>query len=259
MWLEDRVVVRTDLVFERNRDELRFYQRQRTRVGCLLTGVVLVAMAGVLGYSFRDEIRALIGRIAPVVQSQARVVVGKVSILPLIAVVEQSELSVVEKTEWKDYLEKVWAVAEESADGIYKRQDIIELGRMAVETVPGLYYALREVDSRGLEGIGLDGVARDAARVSIREVTEDLAKGRLGLEHLTPLKGRIHPVLIDIKIGSTDAAERARSDGRRQELIQIIQRIHGSKDRLAAGTIRDMAKEMRAVLQIYRQELQKRK
>lgn len=244
--------IRTDQVFEAVREAQRAAQKRRPKWGCMLA-LVLSAACGVYLYvKVPVWLDALDRGFVPYLASKGRALAGRLSLRPIFTLLDHCELSGAERSKWKEYIDKQWAMAVKSDNKILRREDVIEFSSGVVGSVPGLYYSLLHIRSTGIDNTVLNPDQRKLAREVITRVTTDMVSGRYSEGQLAPVRGPCISTLIGVRVDSKSNNGPWETDTNRRALFRILYNLDKSGIFEGDGEPIDMQEALRSELEAFK-------
>ncbi len=243
-------MIRTDLVFRRNREELRGRMRSRFfRNGCLGLLAALAVAVLAAGWLYRD-------RVAPWLRAQRLAVAGRASLDPIFDMLDESDLSPAEKEEWTRVLETAWRVCEESSGAVLRRRDIIGPARRVLESEPGLYYGIRL--ARRLVLARAESATEESDR-DVRLMTQAmdaLKNGRIAPETRHRLNRLLPGALNELRREGTDEDDRSAARPHLDGFVAVLDDAQRSGAITAGTRSSDMSAELRVALRNMGREIE---
>ena len=160
--------------------------------GCFVIAVMVTLAGGAfVYYQWPKWMKTIDEEAVPWVERKGRVLVGKLSLSPLLHAIEVSDLSDSEKEEWEAFIEEKWEVAYKSEDKLLDRETMIGLARAAVATRSGYIYGLDYARQDNMQETTLNFEQRKLARSLMQKLADGLRDGTYTVEQLEPVRDEL--------------------------------------------------------------------
>ena len=242
------MVIRTDQVFERNQPAPR-----RGPSGCLVVFLLVLAVfigGGVYLYIKIPQWLDNMDRgVVPWLERKGREIVGRVSLDPFLKVLQQSELSPKEKTDWDAFITDKWELAVTTENKALKRETVIEGSRDVVASYPGIYYALLYIQESGFRDCAMNPDQVRLGKESISKVTLDMTSGRYSHEQVKPVVEHLYSIITGWRVDHQKDDGTWETDAHRRNLCRKLLALDQSGERQGEGKAVDMPEAFRKELE----------
>lgn len=191
-------------------------------------------------------------RVVPWLEAKGRVLIGMMSINPLLKTIDQSELSASEKEQWKQYLLSKWELASSTQDRDLSREFLINGSREVVASYSGLYYAFLAVGARDFKQTSLTDRQVEEGQRLISITTSNMLDGVYALDELDPAKVDLYGLLTGWRVDGTDGRGNRERDKNVRNFLRALHRLNEQEMHRGDNKSRDMLADFRMELQAFR-------
>ncbi|NQZ67407.1 MAG: hypothetical protein HRT89_05000 [Lentisphaeria bacterium] len=215
--------------------------------GCCIVYILLFIGTGIFFYIMLPKwLKSVDKGLMPWVESEARVIIGWFSLAPLIASIEESDIT--DKQDCLDWLDRKWAIASKSKKTGLDTSELSKLCRSTMATESGYYFALISIIKNRVENTTLTLNQKESAISYMELACEKLQTAVYNRDDFLEIKDDICSVVAGWRTKTTNKKGKMERDHRLRRICRHLKKLQKKTEGKKGIDPLDMNREFKAEL-----------